>query len=331
MDRVADPADPLRCQGATPVGQCWNKCEPGIDHCKNHAGLRVDVAQLEAIRLYKLAEVRRRDMPTRLTGNNLVNTLKRTLALARLLVEKCHNLSQTRPDLFRDYSVINTLQLTCKRLALSWTKLEQSLSTLKGKPEIVRAGRLIVQVCHNELAAVADGEEIVRRIAQQINEAIITATNNPELLTVKVTTALLLPADDKVFEIADHSDQRRLAELSSNSNLRSLAEDIALQVGYIEEIWNNADSDEQLVRQARAINDHFKVLEKLTASSHEMEEIIGNLLSATTRRTLGRRVSEILVEELNKLDGYEDIVDNIWTQAELGFKQVAADKRIENS
>jgi len=34
MHRVKDPADPRRCTGAAPEGQCLNVAEPGCDRCR---------------------------------------------------------------------------------------------------------------------------------------------------------------------------------------------------------------------------------------------------------------------------------------------------------
>ena len=103
MDRVTDPADPARCQGRAPDGQCWNRA----DVCPTHTGGK-DVALIEARRIYNLDHVRYRERLNSLSERNPVDALTKILALARLLKEKRLNLASRSPELFRDHSIINS-------------------------------------------------------------------------------------------------------------------------------------------------------------------------------------------------------------------------------
>ena len=134
--------------------------------------------------------------------------------------------------------------------------------------------------------------------------------------------------EDPLFQINSVDDRYRLDQLAKNSQLRSLTEDIGIQVLHIEELWNGCKDDLELVQAAGAILGHLKRIKSLIKSSHETEEILGNLLSRETRMNLAQRISEIVVRELEHLDGYEEIVDRIWPRAVESFKQAASAKRI---
>jgi len=309
MDRVTDLADPRRCQGAAPDGQCRNIAEHGRDYCRAHGG--VSTALVEDTRLYRLMAVRDRKL-AQLSSNDPVYALSEALTLVRMLVEKRTNLADQQPDLFKDHLIINTLMRTIERLSKSLTVIEERLKTLKGKSEVYRQGQLFIQACNEELA---DHPECLTEISNRIMRVIFSASNGTEVsenkLPVVPAQGERPPVGETMFVLNNPKDQQRLAELSRSSRLKSLTEDIGLQFMLIEDEWNECATDEVLVMRAAAINDHVKTLNKLVTSTLDIEEMLGNMLSDETQANIGQQVGRILVEEISSIENYEAIVDRI--------------------
>lgn len=330
MDRVEDPADPRRCQGIAPDGQCRNIAEHGRQHCRAHGG--VSTALIEDTRLYRLMQVRDRDRLDLLSGSDPIYALQEALALVRMLVEKRHNLAYEQPHLFKDNLIINTLMRTIERLSKSLTKIEERLKTLKGKSEVYRQGQLFIQVCAEELK---DHPAIVDEITNRIMRTIFSA-NNAEAMIHENKLPVVPPQGERpaegetMFALTDPKDKQRLAELSRTSRLKSLTEDIGLQFILIEEEWNECRGDNVLlVMRASSINDHVKTLNRLVTSTLDIEEMLGNMLSNQTRVNVGQHIGRILVESLSHLKDFEAVADKIGNRYMTVLRQShEAQKRI---
>ncbi len=328
MDRVTDLADPRRCQGKAPDGQCQNISEHGRELCRVHGGR--STALEEDTRLYRLMAVRDRRLAS-LTSNDPVYALQEALTLVRMLIEKRANLADTKPDLFRDHLIVNTLMRTIERLSKSLTVIEERLKTLKGKSELYRQGQLFVQICSEELTDYPDAiEEISSRVMRTIFVASNNSTLNENKLNAVPPQGERPKMGETMFVLTNPKDRQRLAELSRNSRLKSLTEDIGLQFILIEEEWNACKDDEELVMRAAAINDHVKTLNKLVTSTLDIEEMLGNMLSNETRLNIGQHIGRILVEALSRIENYTEIVDKIGDKYTASLRQAKArQERIE--
>lgn len=320
MDRVKDPADPARCQGRTPEGQCWYKAH----ECRMHNG--ANLAAEEDLRQYRLTLVRHREQLDLLKTGDPLYVLSEALAMVHMLVEKRMNLAGKSPELFRDHGIINTLHRTIARLSKSLTIIEERLKTLKGKSVVYQTGQLLVQVCDEQLS----DKQIVRSIQLRIARIIYGASN----ASIDAEKTAAVPPQGwrpepglTMFNLNDPVDRDRLAKLSRSPELKRLAESIGLQVIIIEELWNGCKDDLELVQSASDINAHVRTLLDLVKDAHDIEETLGNLLSQETRQQLGLKISDILIDELQHLQGYETIIESIWTKYEIGARHLQAEQR----
>lgn len=313
MNRVDDPADPQRCQGKAPDGQCMNRAEPGFDCCMVHNGGH-SIAKAEDLRLYHLTEARSRQRLAELSGHNPLQALRDIIALAHLLLEKRFNLIQGDDDFLLAYRDLNTLQLTMERLKKTAHTIEQNLGVLLGKSNALRFGQHTIKIVADELAGIENYAGTVQRISTQIIQAIATANNHSDPSPLKVPVLIGKdPEGVKTFLIENLEDQIRLAELGKHERIKSLNEDIALQVVIIERRWNLIRTPTDLISAAGQLCTGMKTLEKQIKSAHEIEQTLGNLLTVETVQRLGQLISQIITDELEFADvpEYELLSDRI--------------------
>ena len=135
MDRVKDPADPRRCTGAAPEGQCLNVAEPGCDRCRVHGGR--DKEAVEDKRLCLLTKAQRRMRLAQLSEHEQIKSLRDEIALAGMLIEERFNKVKNDSDLISAFGPINMALLTVERLVKSAHTIEQNLGALLSKPTVL--------------------------------------------------------------------------------------------------------------------------------------------------------------------------------------------------
>lgn len=328
--RVEDPADPARCQGMAKDGQCWNRAEDGTDRCTSHNGAAALIAKAQDLRLYILTDVRSRDKLAKFQESDPVYALYEALALARMLVNKRINLEDENPDLFRDSGIINTLHLTIKRLAKTITVIETNLSLMQGKSEVYKECQLILQVVIDELVGVPDADQIIKRIAEQAVEAIYSANNNTGVSVRKLPSVphrgYRPDEGETLIQLENVDDQFEFARMVKHERLKSLIEEIGIQLWYIEKIYNSVKGDEELVKRGLSLNEHFRTLNDLVKDAFKIEETLGNLLDASTRTATSQRLVEIVANECNHIKGFEDLFLRIGDRVEAGL--IATQRRL---
>jgi hypothetical protein len=176
MNRVTDPDDPNRCQGAAPDGQCMNEQEPGTPYCKVHGG-RPETAATEEKKLYLLTEARYRTRLAQFAEHEQVKSLREEIALARMLIERRFDLIRNDNDLLNACGPINTMLLTVERLVKSAHTIEQNLGSLLSKPTVLKLGQEMVAIIIDELEGIDDYEAIVDRITARLVDTIAKASN----------------------------------------------------------------------------------------------------------------------------------------------------------
>ncbi len=117
--------------------------------------------------------------------------------------------------------------------------------------------------------------------------------------------------EKRLYQLADIDSRRRLAELAGDENIKSLREEIGLLRILIERVMNAAKSDAELMNSATSINSMLLTAQKLVKSCHELEQSTGELLSKQAVVKLGQRICEIVIEELQGIEGHEQIIDRI--------------------
>ena len=166
MKRVTDPADPERCKGAAPDGQCWNRAEHGCDKCRAHGGK--STAEEEELSVYRLRDPRYRRRLAELKGREEIKSLRDEIELTRILIEERFNMIKSETDLLVACSSLNGLMLTLERLMKTSHQLEQNLGVLLAKPTIIVLGQTIVTILIEELKGIENYESRVDRITDRL-------------------------------------------------------------------------------------------------------------------------------------------------------------------
>lgn len=107
--------------------------------------------------------------------------------------------------------------------------------------------------------------------------------------------------------------QTRLNRQASVEEVRSLREEIHLARMMVEtrlDLIEDGDRGAMLAAFSN-VNTYLQTIEKLVSSCHRMEVSLGNLLSKASIFSLGQEIVNIMVDELEGIDDYEEIVDRI--------------------
>jgi hypothetical protein len=120
-----------------------------------------------------------------------------------------------------------------------------------------------------------------------------------------------LAEETRLYHLAEVDSRTRLAELSSHERIKSLREEIALVRILIERRFNLIRTDADLMTSCGTINSMMLTLEKLIKSCHALEQSLGELLSKQAVVRLGQSICEIVIEELQEIEGHEEIIDRI--------------------
>lgn len=319
--QVSHPADPNRCQGVTATGQCLGVRVTGTEYCELHGGGRKLLNQEQ---MYLLTEAYHQQRLTELTEeHDPVEALQEVLALVRLLLTKRLNLTKfNAAELSSAYGPVNALQLTVERIQRSLNTIEQNLKVFLSKTTVLSVGRLTIQIAAEELDGIQDYEGTLLRITQQVNDCIETANN--QLVQRGAPKKLHKANRKRLFMLKNAEDQAKLTQLREHPRAKSLRDDIALNVLLITSRLD-AIKDEDLVHQATGLNQQLRTLEKLIRSAHDIEQIVGTLLSRETTHQIGHTISEILADELAHLPNQEDLADKIMNRliATLADKEAA--------
>lgn len=175
MKRVTDPADPRRCKGAAPDGQCMNEACHGSEYCSAHGGRSNEEAT--KTRLYLLNNARDRTRLAQFAEHEELKSLREEIALARMLIEHRFNMIKTDAEMLAAAAPINTLLLTLERLVKSAHTIDQSLGALLNKTSVQRLGQQLCVVLIEELEGIPGYEEIIDRVTTRLVTTIQEASN----------------------------------------------------------------------------------------------------------------------------------------------------------
>lgn len=113
------------------------------------------------------------------------------------------------------------------------------------------------------------------------------------------------------YLLADARYSNRLATFSEHDDLKSLREEVAFARMLIEKRFNMVTCDTELLAACGTLNTLLLTVERLVKSCNQVERNLGSMLSKPSVLTLGREIIAVIVEELDGIDDYEDIVDKI--------------------
>jgi hypothetical protein len=114
------------------------------------------------------------------------------------------------------------------------------------------------------------------------------------------------------YLLAKAQDRARLADLSDELEpVKELRDSIGLLHMMIERRWNAIKDDGDLLQACGPLNQMLQNMDRLVNSCHKIEQNLGQLLAKQAIMGLAKGMVEILVEELEGIERYEEIVDRI--------------------
>lgn len=113
------------------------------------------------------------------------------------------------------------------------------------------------------------------------------------------------------YLLAKAEDQTRLAQLSENEGLKSLRDEVAIAVGLLERRINLLQSDAEFIQACGQLNMLLLTIERLKKSSQVLEERSGAMVSRGAMLHLGQQICQIIVNRLEGIPDYEQLVDTI--------------------
>lgn len=133
--------------------------------------------------------------------------------------------------------------------------------------------------------------------------------------------------ETRLYHLAEVDNRRRLAELSEHDKIKSLREEIGLVRMLIEKTMNAAKTEAELLSSCGSLNNMFLTAQRLIKTCHELEQSTGELLTKATVYRLAQTMCEIVMEELQGVEGYEDIIGRI---ADRMFPAISNVKNVES-
>ena len=130
VTKIKDEADPNRCQGVTPYGQCNNVATHG-GFCNLHAGGHKGLVKQERQRNYYLGKYQQRVLDK--ADNPEAKNLREEIGIMRLMLEERFNRCQDETDLLMNSSSISEMVDKIQRLVVSCHKIEDSMGQLLDK------------------------------------------------------------------------------------------------------------------------------------------------------------------------------------------------------
>lgn len=177
MRLVNDPADPNRCQGSVPNGQCPQQAVEGSRFCASHGG-STKAAEKEQVRSYLLTQVDAARRFDDLRGaHDPVRELRDMISLCHITIERRMNLAQSDADFMVATSSLKSLFETMDRLVNSAVRIEQSLGALLSKQTVLNLAQVTVNILIDELDGVPQYEAIVDRVTQKLLQQIAVAAD----------------------------------------------------------------------------------------------------------------------------------------------------------
>ncbi len=115
------------------------------------------------------------------------------------------------------------------------------------------------------------------------------------------------------FMLAKVEDKTRLASISNELEpVKELRDSIALTHMLIEKRWNLIKDDESsLLMACGPLNQLLQTMERLVNSCHRIETNLGELLARHAVLTLAKEMVQIVIDELEGIENYEEIIDRI--------------------
>jgi hypothetical protein len=113
------------------------------------------------------------------------------------------------------------------------------------------------------------------------------------------------------YLLKDTRHATRLAQFAEHEDIKSLREEIGLARVLLERRFNLIKDDSDLLQACGPINGMLLTIERLVKTSHQIETNLGVLLTRNTVLKLAQAMCEIVIDEIQSVPGFEEIVDRL--------------------
>lgn len=166
MEKVTDPDDPQRCQGATANGQCVHKSEEHSHFCAMHGGKKGKEAKdKEGMRNYRLTKFKSR--VTELSNNANLASLRDEVAILRMIIEEKVNACNDTHQLLLVSGPLSDLVMKCGALVEKCNRLENRLGNFLDRNKITQFAEICI-----EIIARCVPEENMEQVSEEIFNAL---------------------------------------------------------------------------------------------------------------------------------------------------------------
>ena len=120
--------------------------------------------------------------------------------------------------------------------------------------------------------------------------------------------------DKRGFLLAKVRDRTRLLDISESLEpIKELRDSIALLHMLIEKRFDLIKENDELslITACGPLNTMLQNMDRLVSSCHRIEQNLGELLTKQAIMALAKQMVDIIIDELEGVDGYEEIIDGI--------------------
>ncbi|MHB8107842.1 MAG: hypothetical protein ACYDH4_10515 [Candidatus Cryosericum sp.] len=125
------------------------------------------------------------------------------------------------------------------------------------------------------------------------------------------------------YLLATAEDQGLLERYADDDQLKSLREEIALCRVMIQNTARTARTEVEQVTAYSKINTLLLTLERLLKTCHTLEQSLGQLVALPALIRLGQQLCQIVVNRLEGVPNYEQLVDAIINDIDRAFHDLA--------
>jgi hypothetical protein len=176
MQRVTDLADPHRCKGAQPDGQCQNRAEDGSDYCRACGG--VDRAPAQRLRQYLLTRAQDSTRLANLNDPEGLKSLRDEVVIATGMLERRLNLAQSDAEFISMFPQVEKFLARIADLKKANFFLEQKSGAMLSRSAALKMGREIIEIIVERLEGIPNYEATVDAIITDIVATISKADNS---------------------------------------------------------------------------------------------------------------------------------------------------------
>jgi hypothetical protein len=121
------------------------------------------------------------------------------------------------------------------------------------------------------------------------------------------------------YLLASAEDQGLLDRYASDDELKTLREEIALVRMMVQRTLATAQTDVEKINAYSKVNTLLLTLERLMKTCHSLEQSLGQLVGKPALLRLGQRLCRIVIDRLEGLPNYEQLVDAMIADIDAAF------------